>query len=347
MTKNMKHTILLSLIALVFAGCAEKKEQLRIYIWSEYLDPTIVEDFEKQFNCEVTVDLYEDTDTMMAKMFAGGDSIYDVVFPENPSLPILVSRGMLAPLPKAAIPNLKNIDPFFANQSFNPGMDYGAPYHWGSTGIYMRKPKIGSVEKTLGLLFDPDKQPASFLLLDDMRQTIGMALLYLGHDINTTNPEELSKAADLLIAAKKRSTGFEGAVLASNRVLSKEVNAGVTFGPVAARRMATDPETMYFFPKEGSLLWQDVMSIPSKAPNPEMAAAFINFFLDAEIGARNANTWQVATPNKAAMEYIDSAMLNSPVVYPPAEEMKRLKLVEDVGEHTKLFDELWSKIKSN
>ena len=104
---------------------------------------------------------------------------------------------------------------------------------------------------------------------------------------------------------------------------------------------------MYFFPKEGSLLWQDVMSIPSKAPNPELAAKFINFFLDAEIGARNANTWQVATPNKAAMEFIDPAMLNSPAVYPPAEELQRLKLVEDVGEHTKLFDELWTKIKSN
>ena len=266
---NMMNKILLVLTALIFFGCAEKKEQLHVYIWSEYLDPTIVEDFEKQFDCEVTVDLYEDTDTMMAKMFAGGDSIYDVVFPENPNLPILVSRGMLAPLPKNMIPNLKNIDPFFANQDFNPGMEYGAPFHWGTTGIYMRKPQGGSVEKTWGLLFDPDKQPGSFLLLDDMRQTMAMALLYLGHSINTTDPKLLSEAADLLIESKKRSLGFEGAVLSGNRVLSKEVNASVVYGLDAARRIKEDPETMYFFPREGSILWQDVMSIPAQAPHPE------------------------------------------------------------------------------
>ena len=106
MTNTIKHLLLVAII--LIAGCREKKDRLHIFIWSEYLDPTVVADFEKQFDCEVIIDYHEDTDSMIAKMAAGGDSIFDIIVPSNADMPALINRGLLAPIRKEQIPNLFN-----------------------------------------------------------------------------------------------------------------------------------------------------------------------------------------------------------------------------------------------
>ena len=156
---------------------------------------------------------------MLAKLAAGGDSIYDLIVPADEQLPALINRGLLAPIRKEQIPNLKNIDPQFEDISFNSDYKYGVPYFWGTTGLYVRKTEEQPVDETWGLIFNPEKQPGSFILLEDMRACFGAALMYKGYSINSTNPKELSEASGLLIEVKKRSLGFEGTVGCRNRVL--------------------------------------------------------------------------------------------------------------------------------
>ena len=118
---------LVILLTALLAGCGQPKQQLNIFIWSEYIDPKIVADFEKQFHCKVSIDLYEDPESMLAKLAAGGVSIYDIVVPSNRTLPVMVKRGLVAPLRHENIPNLRNIDPRFSNPSFNPSNQFGVP----------------------------------------------------------------------------------------------------------------------------------------------------------------------------------------------------------------------------
>jgi len=338
---------LLILLGMFLAGCGPPKQQLNIFIWSDYIDPKIVADFEKQFDCKVTIDYYESPESMMAKLAAGGSSSYDIVVPSDTTLPPLVKSGLIAPLRHENIPNLKNIDPQFADLPFNPASRYGVPYHWGTVGLYLRKSKDGKpVEETWGLIFDPAKQPGPFLLMEDVRACIGAALQYKGHGANSANPGELTEARNLLVEAKRRSLGFEGGVGSKNRVLARGAIMAVAYNTDATKGVKEDPETYFFVPREGSHIYLDILSIPAKAPHRDLAEKFINYILDPKVGAQLANFNRAATPNRAALEFINPDDQTNQVIYPPPEVMRRLEYAHDLGATNKLYDELWTQIKS-
>lgn len=329
-----------------FAASAAPKNKLNLYIWSEYIDPEIVKSFEQKFDCKVTIDLYEDNESMIAKLAAGGASTYDIIVPSDYAVPIVAKRGLAQKLDHSKIPNLSNIDPKFLNTPFDPDNQYSAPYQWGTVGIYMRKKPGQEIDQSWALLFDPKKQPGKFVIIDSMREAISAALKYRGHGVNETDPAKLKEALALLAEAKGRSLGFDGGVGGKNKVLSKVVDMAVVYNGDAVRGMGEDSETVYFVPKEGGEIWLDSMMIPAKAPNKAMAEAFINYILDAEVGAQLSNFNQYATPNKAALPKITPEDLANPAIYPPPEVMAKLEYLEDLGDKTKLYDELWTRLKS-
>lgn len=325
---------------------AEPQNKLNLYIWSEYIDPEIVKAFEKKFDCKVTIDLYEDNESMMAKLAGGGSSLYDIIVPSDYAIQILVKRGLIQPINKANIPNLTNIDDKFISPPFDPGNAYTAPYQWGTVGIFMRKKQGVETDQSWGLVYDAAKQPGKFILIDSMREGIGGALKYLGYGLNETSPAALKKARDLLLDAKKRAIGFDGGVGGKNKVLAKVADMAVVYNGDAVRGMGEDPDTMYFVPKEGGEIWLDSMAVPAKAPHKDMAEKFINFILDAEIGAQLSNFNQYATPNKAAKSKIKPEDLANSAIYPSAETMAKLEFLHDLGDATKLFDQIWTEVKS-
>lgn len=327
-------------------GCSQPKQKLNVFIWSEYIDPQIVRSFEKQFDCKVSLDLYEDNESMMAKIAGGGDALYDIVVPSDYVIPAMIHRGLLAPLRHENIPNLTNVDPRFADQPFDPGNRYSAPYQWGTDGIYIRKSAGNPIDETWGLIFDPARQPGPFLLMDDMRLCFGAALKFKGHSVNSTNPVELAEARDLLVEAKKRSLGFEAGIGGRNRVLTKGAVMAMAMNGDAIRGVKEDSGTYYFVPREGSGMWLDNLCVPAKAPHRDLAEKFINFILDAHIGAQLANFNQYPTPNGAALEFVNPADLKNPAIYPPADLLRRLEFDRDLGDNTRLYDELWTQIKA-
>lgn len=333
------------LTACLLAGCSQPKQTLNVFIWSEYIDPQIVAAFEKQFDCTVRLDLYEDNESMIAKLAAGG-ALYDIVVPSDYVINSMVKRGLLAPLRHENLPNLKNADPRFVNPPFDPGNQYTAPYQWGTVGLYVRRAKDKPVEESWALLFDAAKQPGPFLLIDDMRPCFSAALKYKGHSVNSVDPKELTEARDLLLEAKKRSLGFEGGVGGKNRVLAKGAAMAVVFNGDAARGVKEDAATYYFVPREGGEIWLDSLCIPAKAPHRDLAEKFINFILEPKIGAQLSNFNQYATPNKASLEFINADDMKNPAIYPTPEMMQKLEFLRDLGENSKLYDELWTQIKA-
>ncbi|MBI4658191.1 MAG: spermidine/putrescine ABC transporter substrate-binding protein [Verrucomicrobia bacterium] len=322
------------------------QNQLNLFIWSEYIDPAVVADFEKQFDCKVKIDLYEDDAAMMAKLQGGGASVYDVVVPPDHRVAALIRRGLLAPLPHARIPNLKNLDERFRNPPYDRGDRYTAAYQWGTLGMYVRPTKGRPLPATWGLVFDPQLQPGAFVLIDSPRDLIGAALKFKGYSLNSTVANELKEARDLILASKKRCLSFDGSVGGKNKVLAKTAKAAIVYSGEAARGMSEDKETLYVIPKEGSQIWQDTLAILAKAPHPDLAAKFINFVLDPKVGARISNFTQFATPNKAALEFINPGDLKNPAIYPPPQVISKLEFLEDVGDKVRLYDEIWTQIKS-
>jgi spermidine/putrescine transport system substrate-binding protein len=341
----MKKFILL-LAVLLIASVDAAESTLRLFIWSEYIDPAVVADFEKANKCKVVIDLYEDAESMLSKVQAAGGGTFDVVVPPDHMVQPMVKLGLLSPLRKEALPNLKNIDPKFLEPPFDKKNEFTVPYQWGTVGIFARVEKGKTLEPTWGLIFDPKQQPGPFFLIDSMRDTIGAALKYQRHSFNSVNPVELKAARELVLAAKKRAVGFEASVGGKNKVVSKAARAAIVYSGEGARGMAEDKETTYIIPREGSQIWLDSLAILANAPNKALAEKFLNFCLDPNVAARISNFTQFSTPNLAARPKIQPELLNNPAIYPPAEVMAKLEFLSDLGVKLRLYDEVWTQIKA-
>lgn len=340
--------------ALSLASCSKSPEEragrVVVLMWSEYFDPELETKFEQQTGLDLDIVTYETTDQMTAKLQeAGGASQYDVVVVSDHRIPALVELGLVRPLDPQQIPNRQNVAPRFLNPAYDPENRHSLPYQWGTEGILYRKDKVADPARSWAVILDPAQQPAPVALIEDMRDMMGVALIYTGQSPNSTDPQALQAAAQAIIAAKQspRCIGFEGSVGGVNRVLGGEAAMAIVYsGDALAAMEDAEVELEYFVPQEGSIIWVDAMTITSQAPNPEGAHQFINFVLDADNGAQLSNYLSFATPNQAAMEGIDEEARNDPAIYPPDEVMQRMSALEDVGEATRLYDEVWTNVKA-
>ena len=329
--------------AIVFSVSAAE-QRLNLFIWSEYLPQEVVAEFEKRFACNLVIDVYEDAESMLAKVQGGG--AYDIVVPPDYMVAAMVKEELLAPLRLTNIYNLKNLDPKFRSPPFDPENKYTVAYQWGTVGVYARRKDGETLDESWSLFFDPKKQLGPFVLIDSMRDLIGAGLKYRGHSLNSTDPRQLKDVRDLLVAAKKRSAGFASSVAGKNKVLEKGARAAIVYSGEAARGMQQDKETYYFIPKEGSQIWVDNLVVLAKAPHRDLAEKFINFVLESEIGAKISNYTQFTTPNAAARRFVDPELLKIEAIYPTEQTLKKLEFLKDLGRDTKLYDQLWTSIKS-
>jgi spermidine/putrescine transport system substrate-binding protein len=330
-------------------AASQKGRQVTVYMYSEYIDPEIPREFEKQNGVKVRIDVYEATEEMMAKLQqAGGASQYDVVVVSDHAIPVLAKLNLLQPLNHAKIPNARNVADRFRNPPYDRGCKYSLPYQWGTMGLMYRKDKLGQIAPSWAMIFDASRRPGPFVLIDSMRDMLAAALKYQGFSINTRKAEELKKAGDLVLAAKKspKSLGFEGGVGGKNKVVAGNAALAIVYNGDAVRAMGEEKNVAFVLPREGTLIWVDAMTVPANAPNVEGAHRFINFMLDANVGARLSNFNQYATPNAASLPLIRKEDRENPAIYPTDEQMKKMEYLEDVGKDTKLYDEVWTAVKS-
>ncbi len=342
----MKPILLLILTACLPASLLGAPQKLNLFIWSEYVDPAVLADFEQQFQCKVNVDLYEDVESMLAKVQGGGAGGYDVVVPTDHIVPAMVKLKLLAPLNRANIPNFKHLDPAFLNPPYDRGNQFTVPYQWGTLGVLARRDSTRPLPESWSIFFDPSQAVRPFLLIDSMRDLIGPALRFQNRSVNSVDPTELKAARDLLLAAKQRSLGFEGSVGAKNKILARAAQAAIVYSGEGVRAMNENTNTVYFIPREGSVIWVDSLAVLARAPNRELAETFINFVLEPKQGARISNFTQFSTPNQAAREFIKPADLHNPALYPPAEVRSRLEYLNDLGGKIRLYDEVWMQVKT-
>ena len=320
--------------------------RLNVFIWSEYLDPAVVADFEAARGAKVTVDVFEEAEAMLAKLQGGGASQYDVVCVPDHLVPAVISLKLAAPLRRENLPNLRHLDPKFTRLPFDPEGRHAIPFQWGTLALYYR-PQPGRADPdSWGALFDPAAAFGPFTLLDSVRDTVGAALKFRGHSLNATDPVKLREARDLLFAAKARAIGFEGNIAGRNRVLARTAALAAVYSSDAARGMAEDPDTRAVIPKEGSQIWLDTLAVTARAPNRDLAEQFLDWVLDPQQGARISIYAKAGTPNAAARAFLPPGLLQDTLVYPPPEVMERLEFLEDLGRRTRLHDQIWTQIKA-
>lgn len=314
------------------------------YMYSEYIDPALLERFQKETGLKVILDTYENTETMMSKMASAGDQ-YDMVVVSDHAIRTMAAQGAFKPLDLSKIPNAKNASARFQKPVYDPEGKYSLPYQWGTMGLVYRKDKLPNFQASWAAVLEPSKQPGQVVLLDSMRDLMAAALFYKGYSPNTKDSDELKAAGDLLHSSRtKRMIGFYGSPDSVAKVLAGDAWVGIAYNGDAVARL--DENTDFAVPKEGTIIWVDAMTVPVKAPNPEGAYRFINFILQGDVGAQLSNYLAYATPNEASLGRIDPEVRGDPRVYPTDEQMKKMVMLEDVREATSLYDQVWTRVKA-
>src|SRR6185436_13818120 len=252
--------------------------------------------FERRHGVRVNLDLYDSNEALLAKV-QSGNAGYDVICPSNYVVQILMKQGLLRPLDHSALPHLPNLDPRFVDQPYDPGNRYSVPYFWGTAGIGYLKSRVGRID-SWGAMWDP-RFRGRILMLDDPREALGAALKWEGQSFNATDEPRLRRARELLLRQKPlvktyNSSNFEDVLLSGDVWLAHGWNGQF------AKAMEQDPDVEYVIPREGSSLFIDSLVVPAGAPHPELAHAFIDYTLEAEVAAEICATMRYSTPNAAA-----------------------------------------------
>ncbi len=225
--------------------------------WADYIPEGLLRKFEREAGAKVVLDTFESPEAMLAKLKAGADREFSLVVAPDYYVLQMAREGLLASLDRGRLKNLAHLDPFFLDPPYDPGLRYSVPYLWGTTGIAYREDRVTGPVDSYAAFFDPARQVGPFLLLDEMRETIGAALRYLGYSVNTTDPKALEKAKELLLAAKKRSVGFAGGVEALNRILAGDAALSLAYSGDVLQARQEDGRLRYTLAKEGGTLWTD------------------------------------------------------------------------------------------
>ncbi|MDQ7246680.1 polyamine ABC transporter substrate-binding protein [Dongia sedimenti] len=359
------------------AGRAELAEQLAalltppapkgpvaVYNWSDYIGEFTNARFQQKTGIAVQYDVFDSSETLEAKLLAG-NSGYDVVVPNGGFLARQIPAGRFKKLDKSRLPNLENLDPALmkASEAFDPGHEYSVPYMWGTIGIGYN---VAAIKKRMPdapvdswrLVLDP-KVVSKFkgcgvAIVDAPSDVLLAVLVYLGRDVNTASPEDYAAAQGTLAAIRPFVRYFHASSYI-NDIANGEICLAIGWnGDFAIAQSRADQarnriKLRYVVPKEGTLIWMDSLAIPADAPHPNAALAYIDYLLDPQVAANNANYVRYASPNKAAVVrgLINAADLNNPAIYPPRPVMERLasdKLASP--EVDRLRMQAWTAIKS-
>lgn len=321
-----------------------EKEVLNLFNWSEFLPQSVVEQFEKEYNVKVNYATFSSNEEMLAKLM-GGNIPYDLVVTSDYAIEIMIKQNLIQEIDKANVPNLVNIDKNVLDLGFDPNNKYSLPYMWGGNYIVVDRSKISKEITSFDGLWDSEFKN-SMVILDDPRVIVGMALQKNGYSINTTNPEELKKAKEDLIKLMPNVKAFDSES-PKTLLINGEASIGYVWGTEAYLAKLENPNLETVLTKEGVVPQYDNFVIPAKAKNKKLAEEFINFIYRPEISAQVSEEFPYANPNQAAYPLIDPGKLNDIAVYPPREAVEGNELIKDVGEATRLFDDIWTEVKNS
>lgn len=323
--------------------------ELNLYTWVEYIDPAIKDQFEAECGVKVNETNFDSNETLLATLQAGGTG-YDVIVPSDYMVQIMIQEGMLEALDFSIITNIKNMESQNVNQYFDPEQKYTVPYFWGTSGLAVDTSVLPEPQDSWQMVFEPSSEVCGKIsMLDDERETLGAALMYLGYSINDTDPAHLEEAKNLLIEQSRCVKAYDSQTNDDLIVSGETAIAHIWTGDAI---LAGDPEAggregiVYLIPQEGCTIWQDNLAVPVGAPNKYTAMVFIDYLSHPEIAAQNAMWVGYGSPNAAAKQFIDPEILADEGIYPPEDVAARLQWIEDVGDALELYDRMWTEFKA-
>lgn len=357
-----RHAALLATAALFASALAAPAQErvVNVYNWSDYIDESVLEEFTNETGIEVVYDVFDSNEILETKLLAGGTG-YDVVVPSGEFLARQIQAGVFQELDKSKLPNLENMWDLIEERTeiYDPGNNYSINYMWGTTGVGYN---VGKVQEILGkdridswdVIFDPEIlakfADCGVYMLDAPAEMVRAALNYLGIDPNSTEPDDLAKAEELLLSIRPHVRKFHSSeyinALANGDICLAVGWSGDVF---QARDRAAEAdqgvEIGYSIPKEGAQMWFDQMAIPADAQHVDEAHEFLNYIMRPDVIGKASNYVYYANGNKASQELLNEDVIGDPAVYPDEETLAKLYTTMPLDPRTqRLVTRLWTTV---
>ncbi len=340
----------------------DAEKVLNVYNWSDYIDPTVIEDFQKETGITVKYDVFDSNEVLETKLLAGSTG-YDIVVPSASFLERQIKAGVFQKLDTSKLPNLKNLDTEITSRValHDPGNEHSVNYLWGTSGVGYNEAKIKAAMPdapvdSFAMFYDP-KVVAKFKdcgvsILDAPSEVVGTVLIFLGRDANSENPEDLAAAEKVLTSIRPfvkyiNSSKYIEDLANGEICLALGWSGDVLQARDRAEEAGNGVVVKYLIPKEGAVMFFDMLAIPADAKHVKNAHLFIDYLLRPDVAAKNSNFVNFANSNAASFSMVNEDIRNDPGIY-PAEEIKP-KLVPDLAEtsqFTRLLTRSWTRFKT-
>jgi putrescine transport system substrate-binding protein len=344
------------------SGSGNSGKVVNLYIWSDYLAPNTLSDFERQTGIKVNVSYFDANETLETKLLAGSSG-FDVVVPTASYFERQIKAGVYLTLDKSKLPNLKSMDPeLMARVALHdPGNAHGVIYMWGTNGVGYNEKMVKELmpDAPLGswrLVFDPAVASkiakCGISVLDSPAEMLRVVLSYLGRDPNSQKPEDAAAAEETLLKIRPyvrniNSSEYIEALANGDLCVAVGYNGDILQARDRAREANKGVDVKYVVPQEGSILWFDMLAIPKDAPHPDAAYAYINYIMEPKVTADISNFKRFANANAASAPYVLDSVKNDPGIYPPQELRQKLAVqLADSPEQTRAITRLWQKFKT-
>jgi putrescine transport system substrate-binding protein len=375
MLSSYRTGLLVSAIALALTACGKKEaapetpaapaaeeKVLNVYNWSDYIAEGTEAGFETQTGIQVNYDVFDSNEVLETKLLAGKTG-YDVVVPSASFLERQIKAGVFMPLDKSKLPNLANMDPEIMQRIalHDPGNAHAVPYLWGTTGIGYNPEKVKAALGTdkidsWATIFDPANakklKDCGLVMLDAPTEVFDSVLIYLGKDPNSESEADLKAAQDVMMAVRPYVRYFHSSQyindLANGEICVALGWSGDVLQAKARGAEAEKPVTVaYTIPKEGAIVWFDMLAIPADAPHPDNAHKFINYLMEPAVIAAVSNYVAYANGNAASLPMVDEAVRNDPSVYPtPEVKAKLYPSLAESQEYSRLSNRAWTTVRT-
>ncbi|MCC7427053.1 MAG: polyamine ABC transporter substrate-binding protein [Alphaproteobacteria bacterium] len=354
---------LLGVLLLLTAGLATAQtREVRVYNWTDYIDPAVLEQFTRETGIRVVYDTYDSNEILEAKLLAGSTG-YDIVAPTSNFLARHIQAGLLRPLDRARLANWGNLDAELMGRLARYDADnrHGAIYLWGTTGIGLNADKIrqrmrNAPIRSLAMIFDPAVvsrfADCGVNLLDAPDEIIPAVLLYLGENPDAKDARALGRAEEHLLRIRPHIRRFHSSQyindLASGEIcLAFGWSGDIVQAKSRAEEARAGVRVQYLLPREGAQMWFDVLAIPRDAPNPENAHALIDFLMRPQVIAAISDKVQYPNANRASWPLVSREARADADIWPQGAALSRLfSVTPNTQAQQRLFTRIWTRVKA-
>lgn len=339
-------SVFLLLALLLSAVPAGAEGVVNVYNWEEYIDPAAITLFEQETGIDVNYMCFTTVEDMIVQVEANPGA-FDVCFPSDYIIERMIANDMLAEIDYANVPNAAQTIDYLRNPDYDPDEKYSVPYMWGTVGVLYNKTMIPDPEKSWATLWNTEYQNQVFMLAS-VRDSMGVALKYLGYSMNTHDIPAIMQAKQTLIEQKQ-----SGVVKAyqvdetKDKMVAGEAALALMWSGDAMYAIDLNEDLDYFVPVEGSNVWVDGAVIPKTAKNKENAEKFINFLCRPDVAKMNCEYICYSSPNQGAIDLMGEEYTSNHVQNPDLELLEKCEFFHDIEpSFLSIYEAMWNEVKN-